>query len=136
MEIALTIAVTILIILLVVMMAAYYRLRARLNRLAKRAKPPDGDDSSKRLAAGGMASPADGAALDIPAALVGARWKAIIERFALVLGTTPVDLLRAALVTGLTGGRPITEEMLDELDKLIQEGEFASPGKPGSARTH
>jgi hypothetical protein len=74
---------------------------------------------------------AHGGALDIPAALVGARWKEAIERLAPALDMTPVDLLRAALDIGLSGGRPITSEMLDMIDKLVKEAEEEeSPSKP------
>jgi hypothetical protein len=48
--------------------------------------------------------------MEIPAALIGAQHKEIIERLAPVLGATPVNMLRAALAAGLTGGRPVTEE--------------------------
>ena len=74
------------------------------------------------------------AAGEIPAELVGAKGKETIERLASALGTTPVNLLRAALDIGLSGGRPITTEMLDMIDKLVEEGaeedEEGPPSKP------
>jgi hypothetical protein len=136
MEIALTIAVAVLSLLLGISIAAYYRLKARVDSAAKR---DSGQDPPKRLEAGGRASPpaapsADDDDLEIPAALVGARYKEAIERFAPILGTTPVQLLRAALENGLTGNRPITTEMLDMLDALVQAGDIAPPSKPGPSR--
>lgn len=71
--------------------------------------------------------------MDIPAELVGARCKEAIERFAPVLGVTPVNLLRAALSAGLTGDRPVTTEMLDMLDSMLHAGDLAPPLKPGSS---
>lgn len=65
--------------------------------------------------------------MEIPAALVGARCKEIIEHFAPILGTTPVNLLRGALAEGLTGGRPVTEEMIDILEEMVKTGEIAPP---------
>ena len=75
---------------------------------------------------------APGEALDIPAALVGARWKEAIERLAPVLDMTPVDLLRAAIDIGLSGGRSITSEMLDMIDKLVEEANEADAEEPSS----
>ena len=83
-------------------------------------------------AAATASSSASGEALDIPAALVGAGWKEAIERLAPLLGMTPVDLLRAALDIGLSGGRPITSEMLDMIDKLIEEANEADTEEPPS----
>lgn len=71
--------------------------------------------------------------MDIPAELIGARCKEAIERFAPVLGVTPVNLLRAALSAGLTGDRPVTTEMLDMLDVMAHAGDIARPLKPGSS---
>src|SRR5262249_22542199 len=56
--------------------------------------------------------------MDIPAALIGARCKEIIEKFAPTVGLTPVNLLRAAIAEGLTGGKPILQETLDILDDI------------------
>jgi hypothetical protein len=72
--------------------------------------------------------------MEIPAALVGERCKQTIERFAPALGTTPVNLLREALAQGLTGGRPVTEEMLDMLEEEAKAMELSSPSKPGRSR--
>jgi hypothetical protein len=70
-------------------------------------------------------------ALEVPAALIGTHWKNVIDRCAPILGTTPVALLRAAVSAGMTGGRPITEEMLDKLEELVQAEATAPPSKPG-----
>jgi hypothetical protein len=117
--------------------ARAFKQAAELRRLRGAPEKPDappssstGDDPPKRLAAGG----ATDAALDIPAALVGARWKEILERLAPALGTTPVALLRAALDAGLTGGRPITTEMLEMLDKQVKQARNKAP--PGKRRLH
>jgi hypothetical protein len=72
--------------------------------------------------------------MDIPAELVGARCKETIERFAPVLGVTPVNLLREALAQGLTGGRPVTEEMLDILEEEAKSRDLSPPSKPGSSQ--
>jgi hypothetical protein len=71
--------------------------------------------------------------MEIPAALVGAHCKEAIERFAPVLGLSPVKLLRAALAQGLTGGRPITAEVLDAVEEL-KLTELPPPSKPGPSR--
>lgn len=120
MEIALTITVAVLSLLLGITIAAYYRLRARVDTSAKPGagdKPHTGGDPPKRITAG-RGETVDDDALDIPAALVGAHCKEAIERFAPALGLTPVKLLRAALAQGLTGGRPITADVLDALEEL------------------
>jgi hypothetical protein len=44
-----------------------------------------------------------------------------------------VSLLRAALTAGLTGDRPVTTDMLDMLDMMVQAGDIAPPSKPGSS---
>jgi hypothetical protein len=72
--------------------------------------------------------------MEIPAALVGERCKQTIEHFAPVLGTTPVNLLREALAQGLTGGRPVTEEMLDILEEEAKAMELSLRSKPDRSR--
>jgi hypothetical protein len=59
--------------------------------------------------------------LEIPAALIGARCKEIIETFAPTVGLTPVNLLRAAIAEGLTGGKPVLRETLDILEEIRRE---------------
>lgn len=88
------------------------------------------------LETGAETSSTDEEHLDIPAALVGARYKEVLERIAPALGTTPVNLLRSALDAGLTGGRPITADMLDMLDELVKEGDPPPPSEPGPSRTN
>jgi hypothetical protein len=131
---ALSIAVAGLLLTEVFFAVWVVNLRARLfNQAAKRRSlkaEPDTPPSS-----GAAPLPYDDE-MEIPAALVGARCKQVIERFAPVLGTTPVQLLRAALVAGLTGDRPITTEMLDVLDQMGRASKRAPRGKPGSSRTH
>lgn len=65
--------------------------------------------------------------MEIPAALVGARCKEIIEHFAPILGTTPVNLLRGALAEGLTGGKPVAEGLLEMLEEIAKEGDLPPP---------
>jgi hypothetical protein len=72
--------------------------------------------------------------MEIPAALIGARCKEIIEHFAPALGLTPVNLLRAAIAEGLTGGRPVTKEMLDVLDEEVKAMQLSPPSDPGSSQ--
>lgn len=71
---------------------------------------------------------------EIPAALVGAHCKDAIERFAPAMGMTPANLLRAALIQGLTGGRPITDEVLALLDDEEESLELPKVSKPGPTR--
>jgi hypothetical protein len=68
---------------------------------------------------------------EIPAALVGARCKETIERFAPAMGMTPANLLRAALIQGLTGGRPIADEILE----LLKEEEEQSLQLPKTSKS-
>jgi hypothetical protein len=120
MEIFLTVAVAVLSLVLGVMIIAYYRLRVRAG--AK------GNDA-KRL---GVSSPMTeyDEDMDIPAALVGAECKRIIEHFAPALGLKPVKLLRSALIDGLTGGRPVTTDVLDLLDEMVKAGDAPAPSRP------
>jgi hypothetical protein len=91
--------------------------------------PPSsaGDDAPQKL----EAIPVHDDEMDIPAALVGARCKEAIERFAPFLGTTPVNLLRAALKEGLTGGHVVTKEMLDVLEEEAKSTNLPLLSKPG-----
>jgi hypothetical protein len=126
MEIALTIAVAVLSVLLGLTIVAYYRLRAKVDGAAKR-----GDDT-KRLeerAPSNIAEYDDD--MEIPAALIGARCKEIIEQLAPILKVTPVNLLREAIAVGLTGGRPVTEEMLDFIEEERKAMGLPPPPKPG-----
>jgi hypothetical protein len=133
---ALSIAVAALLLAVVFFATWAVNLRARLfNQAAALRSLQDaadstpssaGDDASKRLA-----MPVYDDEMDIPAALVGARSKETIERFARVLGTTPVNLLRAALAAGLTGGRLVTEKMFDVLEKEVRSTDLPPPSKPG-----
>jgi hypothetical protein len=75
--------------------------------------------------------------MEIPAALIGARCKEIIETFAPSVGLTPVNVLRAAIAQGLTGGQPVLKEHLEILDEIRREeaeemrlGPKRDPSKP------
>src|SRR5262249_8356420 len=71
--------------------------------------------------------------MEIPSALIGARSKALIERFAPMVGMTPVNLLREALARGLTGEHSVTE-VLELLDKEEDSTELPPTSKPGPSR--
>jgi hypothetical protein len=62
-------------------------------------KQRSGDDTKSIEAPSVIAAYDDN--MEIPAALIGAKCKEAIERFAPLMGVTPVNLLRAALVEGL-----------------------------------
>lgn len=59
--------------------------------------------------------------MEIPAALIGARCKELIENAAPNFGLSPVDMLRAVIATGLAGERPLLEEHLNMLDEILKE---------------
>ena len=128
MEIALTILVAILSLLLGVTITAYYRLRARTRDAPK---PPE--EPPERRASPPSLIAASNDEMDIPVDLVGPRCKEALERFAPKLGLTPVNLLRAVLIQGLVGNRPITDDLLEALDELAAE---APPSPPPSYPPH
>jgi hypothetical protein len=110
--------------------ARKHDVKLRTRRSASSAPPSStGDDPPHRSEAVAEPSPLYHDKMEIPAALVGAQCKEAIERFAPVFGLSPVKLLRAALVQGLTGGRPITAEVLDALEELTST-DLPPPSKP------
>jgi hypothetical protein len=135
MEIYVALAVTALLLVHVGLIAAYFLLHARalkhgsglraLRAALKRNAVRKGGGSHEPLAppSSSAAPPGYDDQMEIPAALIGARYKAAIERLAPALGLSPVNLLRAALDAGLTGGRPLTAEMLDLLEDIFKEKE-------------
>jgi len=70
---------------------------------------------------------------EIPPALVGPRILAHLTAFAEVMGKTPVFVLRAAIVQGLTGGEPLfTMEDLATLRRVIAAEQAEGGPIPGT----
>jgi hypothetical protein len=105
----------------------FFALRSRFRQEAH--KLPGDDTKSAERAPSAIAEYSDD--MDLPAALIGARCKEIIEQLAPILRVTPVNLLREAIAVGLTGGRPVTEEMLDFIEKERKAMGLPPPSKPG-----
>jgi hypothetical protein len=141
---ALSIAVAALLLMVVFFATWVFNLRARtfsqaeeIRRLRSTPKtpaapPPSSGDDTKRQKEKAPSTIADyDDNMEIPAALIGARCKEIIEQLAPIFKMTPVNLLREAIAVGLTGGRPVTEEMLDFIEKERKAMGLPPPSKPG-----
>jgi hypothetical protein len=128
---ALSIAVAALLVMVVFFGTWAFNLRARSSRQAaeirklrsapSEAQSTDGDDTKRLDAAPPSIITEYDDHMDIPAALIGARCKEIIEKFAPTVGLTPVNLLREAIAEGLTGGKPVLQEMLEILEEIRRE---------------
>lgn len=140
---ALSIAIAALLLTVVFFATWVIQLRSRAHkhdmelrtRRGASGAPPSstGDDPPHKSEAVAEPTPLYHDKMEIPAALVGAQCKEAIERFAPVFGLSPVKLLRAAIAQGLTGGRPVTADMLDALDKLMST-DLPPPSKPDPSR--